>query len=186
MEYLISLIINVLLLVFALAILIFVVYSLIGEILGAPFVPTYQRYINEILEKGDLKKGQRFIELGSGDGRVVRAAVKKYGVEGLGVEIHPLLVIYANLVSKVQNLPKIKFVRQNFFKVDLSDQDVIFLFLLPKTLKKLREKFLKECKDQALIISHGFKIEGFDKFLVFSIQRKLYSTYYYVMKTSKV
>jgi tRNA A58 N-methylase Trm61 len=60
----------------ALTILAFVMLGLFGEFLGAPYVPTSQKDIEEILKRAKLKKGQQFLELGSGDGRIIRAAVK--------------------------------------------------------------------------------------------------------------
>lgn len=147
--------------------------------MGAPFVPTSAKMIDSILEKAKLKKGQVFIELGSGDGRVVRQAVQKYGVKGVGVELQPILVWYSKLISKLKKLKDISFVTQNLFKTDLKRVDVIFLFLLPKTLEKLREKFITQCKKGTLIISHGFKIKGFDNHLIGKIDRDIFPTYYY-------
>lgn len=164
--------------VLPLLLVLFVLFSLLVDFFGAPFVPTSKAYVIEILDKANLKKGQNFYELGSGDGRVTRTAVNKYKVNGLGVDIHPYLVLYANLVSKFQKI-NAKFKRENFYKINLKDADVIFVFLLPKTLKKLKQKFLSECKDGCLIISHGFKIEGFDKYLTSKIERKVFNTYYY-------
>lgn len=154
-------------------------FAIIGDLLGAPYVPTNIQMVREILKEADLKKDQLFIELGSGDGRVVRAAVNDYQVKGLGIEIHLLLVLYAKFVARVQNLNNIDFRVQNFFNTDLKDSDVLFLFLLPKTLKKLKAKIDDECKKGTLVITHGFKIEGWEKKLIKKIDRKLFPTYYY-------
>ena len=161
----------------------FVALGLWGDFLGAPFVPTSSKIIKEILEKADLKKGKNFLELGSGDGRVTRMAAQKYGVKGLGIEIHPMLILYSNLLSKIQKLNGIKFQRANFFDIDFKKADVIFMFLLPKVLSKLKEKIQKECKNNTLIISHGFKIEGFEKYLIDKIDRKTFPTYYYKIQS---
>ena len=63
--------------------------------------------------------------------------------------------------------------------MDFRNTDIIFLFLLPPVLKKIKDKILEECKRKTLIISHGFKIEGFDKYLIDKIDRKTFPTYYY-------
>ncbi len=152
-------------------------YAIWGDIKGAPFVPTSNKLIEQILKEAKLKKGQVFVELGSGDGRVVRAAVGDYGVKGLGVDVHPLLIWYSRFLSR--KLKNIKFKRQDFFQTDLKQVDVLFLFLLPKTLIKLRKKILTECKKGSVIISHGFKVEGWDKKLIKVQKRDLFSTYYY-------
>lgn len=161
-----------------LLLVLFVLFSLLVDFFGAPFVPTSNAYVLDILERANLKTGQNFYELGSGDGRVTREAVRTYKVNGLGVDLHPFLSLYSNLISKIQRI-KVKFKQGNFYNISLKDADVIFVFLLPKTLKKLKHKFLSECKVGTLIISHGFKIEGFDKYLTLKIERKVFNTYYY-------
>ena len=163
-------------------IIVFTLFAIIGDFKGAPYVPTSQKMISEILEKASLKKGQHFIELGSGDGRVTRMAVEKFQVDGLGVDIHPLLVLFANWRAKLHKLAHIKFIKQDMFTVDLSQADVVFLFLLPETLVKLRTKLLKDCRKGTLIISHGFKIKGMEDNLEDTIKREIFPTYYYRIK----
>jgi hypothetical protein len=158
---------------------IFVLFGLLSDFKGAPFVPTSNRNLKEILGKAKLKKGQIFLELGSGDGRVLREAVEKFGVLGIGIEVNPMLVYLSKLIARIQNLSNIKFLRLSFFDYSFKESDVIFMFLLPKTIKKLREKFLGECKKGTLIISHGFKIEDFEKKLIQKIEKEPYPTYYY-------
>lgn len=168
------------LLLFGLMLLgIYIVFDTISGFLGAPYVATRGKTVKEILEKAKLKKGQVFLELGSGDGRVVRTAVKKYGVKGIGVEFHPILIWYSRLLAKLFGVSGVEFVRGNFYQTDLSKADVIYMFLLPKTMEKLREKILRECKKGTLLISHGFKIRGLERFLILEIPRKTFSTFYY-------
>jgi len=178
----------ILLIIFVLLLGIFCLFyalsNLIALILGAPFVASRQRQIDTILDKVQLKPQQLVIELGSGDGRFLRSAVKKYNVKGLGIEIQPWLLIYARIRSKMQHLKNISFKNQNFFNADLSQADVIFAFLLPPTLKKLRPKFLKECKPNVIIISHGFRIEGFEKYLFNQLDHQPYRTYFYKLTKS--
>lgn len=162
--------------------LLFVVFGFLGDLMGAPFVPTYNRFVEGILKEAKLKKGQTFLELGSGDGRVVRAAVKEYRVRGIGVEINPLLVLYSSLASRLSHLDNIFFKRENFFNTDIAGAEVIFLFLLPKTLQELRVKLFAECRKNTLIISHGFKVAGWEGYLHYKIDRPLFPTYYYLIK----
>jgi SAM-dependent methyltransferase len=158
---------------------VYALYCIYGDIKGAPYVPTTALMVDEILRHAKLEKGQRFLELGSGDGRVVRRACGRYGVVGCGVDIHALLIIYSRLLARLQGQRNVRFLVQDFFVTDLRQADVLFLFLLPKTLKSLREKIVTECKKGTLIISHGFKIEGLEKMLESKIDRKLFPTYYY-------
>lgn len=156
----------------------FALFEIRSGFLGAPYVPTNAKLLDEILKGANLKKGNLFVELGSGDGRVVRTAVLKYGVKGLGIELNPLLVLFSTLLAYLRNLRDIKFKRQNFFDTDLKDANTLFLFLLPKTLLKLRPKLEKECR-KSLIISHGFEVKGWEKFLVKKQKRKIFPTYFY-------
>lgn len=157
----------------------FVIFGLLSDFAGAPFVPTSSKIVDEILEKASLKKGQVFLELGSGDSRVIRTAVRKYRVKGIGVDVNPVLIWYSRFFAFLQKLPNIKFLNQNISKTDFSKADVIFIFLLPKLIKRIKYKFETDCRKSTLIISHGFKIEGFEKYLVWKIKRDVFPTYYY-------
>jgi hypothetical protein len=158
---------------------IFVLFGLLSDLKGAPFVPTSNKNLKEILSLAKLKKGQVFLELGSGDGRVVREAVKKYGVSGIGIDVNPLLILLSKIIARIQNIPNTVFLRLNIFDYNFNKSNVIFLFMLPKTIRKLRAKFLKECKKGTLIISHGFKIEDFEDYLIYKLSREPYPTYFY-------
>lgn len=168
-----------LLIVFLITISLYLVIDIIAHFVGGPYVPTKHKAIDEILKNANLKKNQKFYELGSGDGRVIRQAVKKYQVKGIAVEINPLLYFYSKLKARIEKIKNISFKRTNFFKVNLKDADVIFVFLMPHSLKKLKEKFFAECKKNTLIISHGFKIENWEKYLIKTLPGQPFSTYYY-------
>src|SRR3989338_8627805 len=77
---------------------------LYSSIMGAPYVPTSKKHIDEILKKANLDKDQTFMELGSGDGRLVRRAVQVYGVKGIGIDINSLLVLLSRLLAARQHL----------------------------------------------------------------------------------
>jgi hypothetical protein len=69
---------------FLIGLAIYSVGLLYSSIMGAPYVPTSNKQLKAILDRAKLKESQVFVELGSGDGRIVREAVKKYGVQGIG------------------------------------------------------------------------------------------------------
>ena len=152
---------------------------LYSSIMGAPYVPTSKKHIDEILKKANLDKGQTFMELGSGDGRLVRRAVQVYGVKGIGIDINSLLVLLSRLLAARQHLKNIIFIRQNIFVADFSKADVLYLFLMPETIKKLLPKLEKELPRQSLIISHGFKITGWESKLIDLIKSEPFSTFFY-------
>lgn len=146
---------------------------------GAPYVPTQSKEIDSILKNAILAKGMHFLEVGCGDGRVTRRAVELYGVFGEGIDVNPELILRANLLSKRKNLKKISFEVKDALKADFSKADVIYIYLFPALIEKLKEKLLNETKYEALIISHGFKIPFLSHMLVREQKGSKFTTYYY-------
>lgn len=166
-------------LVFLIGLSIYSVGLLYSSLMGAPYVPTSKKQILAILEKAGLKKGQVFMELGSGDGRIVREAVKKYGVKGIGVDINGLLIFLSNFYAKRDKLENIQFRKENVFTTDMSKVDIIYMFLMPELMRKLVPNMAKTLKKNSLVISHGFKIEGWEKRKSGEISSEPFSTYFY-------
>ncbi|MCX6732756.1 MAG: hypothetical protein NTV98_04405 [Candidatus Roizmanbacteria bacterium] len=147
---------------------------------GAPYVPTSKKQLEKIFKNISLKKDDVFVELGSGDGRLVRYAITKYKVQGIGIEINPLLVWWSQLLAKRDgSIRKVQFIRKNIFDYSLTKVDYLYIFLMPELIQKLLPKFKKELKKGVIIISHGFKIIGFEKKLIHTEPDKTFSTYYY-------
>lgn len=125
---------------------------------GAPFVPSEPEVVERITTLTEIKKGDIFYELGSGDGRIVIAAALR-GAKAYGIEIDRFRVWYSRLWIRLLRLDQdIQILHQDFFKVNLSKADVVCLFLLPKTNEKLTKKFKKELKKGARVISYGFPL----------------------------
>lgn len=99
-------------------------------------------------QRTNLKKGKKVYDLGCGDGRLVIGAAKIAGVTGVGFEISPPVYLLAFIFRNLLNgfIATIYF--KSFWNKDLSDADVVFLYLLPKAMKKLVEKFNKELKKE--------------------------------------
>lgn len=168
------------LLFFLIAVSVYVIFLIYSSVSGSPYVPTDFKKINQILKMGNLKKKKLFIELGCGDGRVVRAAVKNYQVRGIGFDINPLLIYQAKILALIQTVQEnVDFYHQDIFNIDLTKADYIYLFLLPNLIKRLTAKFNKELRKNTLVISHGFKIKGWGKKLIKTLPDKPFPTYYY-------
>lgn len=162
----------------------FYIFSLIySSIMGSPYVPTKNKVLKDILDRAKLKKNELFVDLGCGDGRIVRFAAEKYGVHAIGIDINPSLIWLSRLKTKLKKIRNTTFSVENIYKADISNADVIYLFLLPKFLVNLQEKLKKETKKSTLIISHGFKIDGWDEYIVDTIQAKPFPTYYYRLRS---
>jgi len=124
------------------------------------FVPTPPEAVDKMLELAQVKKDDLLYDLGCGDGRIVVSAAKKYGCKAVGYDIDPNRVRESrkNVVeNKVGNLAKIE--QADVFTLDLSDANVVTLYLLPSLNKKLIPQ-LKKLKPGSRIVSHDFDMEG--------------------------
>ena len=122
-----------------------------------PYVPTPQNVVDKMLEMAAVKKDDVVYDLGSGDGRIVITAAKKYGVRGVGVDIDPERVKEANanaVQAGVAN--RVKFLEQDLFKTDLKEASVVTLYLLPEVNLRLRPKLWQELKPGTRVVSHAF------------------------------
>ncbi len=98
-------------------------------------------------------------DLGSGDGQALITA-SKLGARGVGIEIDPLRVFISKILIRLNGVSRnIEITRKNFFDVNFSDATVIFAYLIPKTLARLKPKFLKELKPGTRIITFVYKID---------------------------
>lgn len=148
--------------------------------MGAPYVPTQNKLTLDILKEVKFKKNGLFIELGSGDARITRTAVKNYSVYGMAVDVNLLLILWSKFLSKLDGTrSRIDFVTKNILAISLTKADYIYLFLFPALIDKLLPKFKKELKKGTIIISHGFEIVEFKKKLIKKVPRNTFPTYYY-------
>jgi len=153
---------------------------LFSAVKGAPYVPTSKKQLEKIFKKYTLKKGGQFVELGSGDGRLTRFAVKAFGVKGIGIEVNPLLVWWSKFLSlRDGTSAHTQFLRMNIFDYPLNKVDYLYLFLMPELIVKLLPKFKNELKKGTVIISHGFKLKGYEKKLFHTEPDTSFSTFYY-------
>jgi len=125
--------------------------------------------ILEITKEYNVK---RFIDLGSGTGKVVRN-VARANVESFGVETAPLVFIYSSLLSFFYTKSG-KILNKNIWTIDLSSYDCVYTFLSPAVMDKIGYKFSNEMKKGSVLISNSFSIKGMQpsKLLTLSDQRK--------------
>ena len=124
---------------------------------AAPWFPTWSRDINRFLKLADIKPGQKFYDLGCGDGKLVFAATGA-GAKAVGFEISLLPYLIAKTRSFGIHNSEIKF--KDFWNQNLSDADVVYLFLTPKVNPKAKLKLGIELKKGAKVIAYTWPIEG--------------------------
>ncbi len=124
---------------------------------GAPYLPTRKKQTDAALDLLDLKPGQTLLELGCGDGRVLRAAAAR-GIRCTGFELNPVLVVVAWLVTvRYRKLVSVRW--GNFWTASWPQADGIFVFLLDKYMGKLDAK-IKEQARPLRLASFAFKVPG--------------------------
>jgi len=122
-----------------------------------PYVPTPQDVVDRMLEMAQVKKGDVVYDLGSGDGRIVVTAAKKYGVKAIGYEIDPERIRESHENIKkagVEKLVEIKL--QDIRTVDLSGASVLTMYLLPEVNLMLRPNIWNQMKPGSRVVSHDF------------------------------
>lgn len=121
------------------------------------FVPTPQSVVDEMLKVANVKKGDVLYDLGSGDGRIVITAAKRFGVRGIGIDIDPQRIAEANENARKEGVAHlVTFKQTDLFTTNISDATVVTLYLLPRLNVKLRPKLFTELKNGTRIVSHAF------------------------------
>lgn len=129
-----------------------VVVVLFGFVIlfGPPYVPTLAAQKIAALDMLELKPGQTLLELGSGDGRVMRAAAER-GLRVVGVELNPLLVIVSYVVTW-RYRKRVRIIWGNLWQVTWPPADGVFTFLLPRLMPKL-DKHLESWHTKPLYLA---------------------------------
>lgn len=121
-----------------------------------PFITTPDNVTLAMLRLANVGARDYVIDLGSGDGRIVIVAAKRFGARGLGVEIDPELVRQSREnAARAGVEPWAKFVQQDLFKTDLAPATVVTLYLLPDVNLELRPALLA-LKPGTRIVSHDW------------------------------
>ena len=131
--------------------------GLIAQTPDIHYVPTPDAVVSAMLDLAGVTGADLVYDLGSGDGRIVIEAARKYGARGVGIELDPELNRKAARNAEKAGVGgKVTFVRADFFKTDLSDASVVTLFLSPNINARLQPKFRRELKPGTRIVSHRF------------------------------
>ena len=122
----------------------------------APYTPTPEAIVDRLLQLGELRPGERVFDLGSGDGRIVILAAKKYKADATGVEFEAALVKQS--MKRIANLGLTSMARiiyGDLMKQDYSSADLLTVYLLPLASKKLTPILEKQLKAGTRVVSHN-------------------------------
>lgn len=137
----------------------------------APYVLSPQPIVERMLDIANIKPGERVYDLGCGDGRILITAAKKYNAKGVGIELSQKLVEMTNERLKQQGLDGQITIRQgHLLEVNLSDADVVTIYLETGSNELLRPNLEKYLKSGARVVSHDFEVRGWKPAKVDKIQ----------------
>jgi tRNA G37 N-methylase Trm5 len=122
----------------------------------APFVTTPQEVVDRMLEVAQMSPGDLLYDLGSGDGRIVITAAKRYGAKSVGFEIDPALVTLSRRNIReagVEHLAEIR--EEDIRNVDLSAASVVTMYLYPSANLRLRAAIRRQLKAGSRVVSHN-------------------------------
>lgn len=127
----------------------------------APYVTSPQRVVDRMLEMAAVKSSETVFDLGCGDGRVLFTVVQKYRAKAVGVEIDPKLVESTrDQAQKMAMGNRVRVVQGNLLEADLSEADVVTLYLLTESNQLLRPRLEKMLRPGARVVSYDYAVPG--------------------------
>jgi len=147
---------------------------------GAVFTSTAGVRIKSFLDAVPMNGTELLVDLGCGDGRVLRAAQRRYGVRALGFEVNALAYCVARILSFPMKGVQIRC--KNFWSENLRDADVVFCYLFPDVMRRLATKLEKELRPGARVVSCNFPVPGWSPFRVVRPESACHSDPIYVYR----
>jgi len=127
--------------------------------IAGPYVPTPWVIVEEMLKLAGIRGEDVVYDLGSGDGRLVITAAKRFGARGVGVELQTELVELARIGAKHEGVAdRVKFVQGDLFETDIKDASVVMLYLLPRFVTRLVPRLRAELRPGTRIVSHDYPL----------------------------
>jgi protein-L-isoaspartate O-methyltransferase len=127
----------------------------------APYYPTPEIVVDKMLQLGGLKAGEKMFDLGSGDGRFIIAAARKYKADATGVELDDSL--YKQSMDKIKNLglsATARIIHGDLLKQDYSSADLVTVYLLPVGNGLVTPILERQLKKGARIVAHDFEFSA--------------------------
>lgn len=129
--------------------------------LDALWQPTDMVTVRRILFLAGVRRGERVIDLGCGDGRFVVVAAREFGAQALGIEIDPFRVLLGKLwILIAGQRAAARIARGDMYQVPLHDADVVILFLSPNANWKLQERLKSQMRPGSRVVSYYHPMWG--------------------------
>lgn len=154
----------------------------LGGISAAPWLPTKKRQRRLVAEAVPLEDGDLVYDLGCGDGAVLFELARRHpGIKAVGYEV-ALLPFAIGAVRKAcggDAYDNVSIRCRDFFKQDISDADVVFIFLFRESYKKVVPKLAGELRDDALVVVEAWPFQGVTPERVIAATKDLLPVYFY-------
>ncbi len=134
--------------------IVMLLWILVPALYGLPPVPTKPGRIQKALKLANLQPNETLYDLGAGDGRVLLIAARDFGANAVGLEIGPIqcaLIWLRATASGFGNRIRIRW--KNFYKANLKDADVVFVYATSKEVMKLAPHLETQMKKGARLVS---------------------------------
>ena len=125
---------------------------------GAMFHPSARVRVKTFLDHTPMMSNELLVDIGCGDGRVLREAKRRYGIRALGFEVNPLAYALARL--RTAGMEGIEVRLRNFWNVNIRDADVVFCYLFPDVMERLAGKLEAELRPGTRVVSCNFALPG--------------------------
>ena len=126
-----------------------------------PFITTPDDVVERMLRLAGTGPADLVVDLGSGDGRIVIAAARKFGARGLGIELDSRLVdVSRDNARRAQVSDRVSIIQGDVLVADFSKASVVTVYLLPSLIGQLQSRFIYELKPGTRIVSHAFGMAG--------------------------
>ncbi|HET7669017.1 MAG TPA: class I SAM-dependent methyltransferase [Burkholderiales bacterium] len=126
-----------------------------------PFITTPDEVVVRMLELAGTRSGDLVADLGSGDGRIVITAARRFGARGLGIELDAGLVQKSRENARLAGVAeRVSFVQGDVLTTDFSTASVVTVYLLPDLMGRLQPRFAEELKPGTRVVSHAFRMAG--------------------------
>lgn len=135
---------------------------------GIPWLPTRRKDVADAIAIAEPSQGERFVDLGSGAGGVVRCAARQFGLVAEGVELLWPLWVIAN-VRHIFTRPGEGIARYRFgslYALPLHGFDLVFLYGVGRSMPRLTEKLRQELRPGARLVSYQYRMAGLEEWLV--------------------
>ena len=129
-------------------------WILVPSVYGLPWVPTREKRIRKALQLAKLQPGETLYDLGAGDGRVLLMAAREFGADAIGIEIGPVQCLLGWLrIWLSGSRPKVRMRCGNFYKADISDADVVFVYATSSQTSRLLPLLERGLRPGARVVS---------------------------------